>query len=266
MTQTTDTTASKPAAEKKPEPPMGFWRKVWVEYLKPFLMVALVLTMARSMFLDWNDVPTGSMKPTIVEGDRILVNKLAYDLKIPYLTWNNKAFPIYKWSDPKPGDIVIFFAPKAGTRLVKRVAAGPGDVVQIVSEKMVVNETLVVNEKLVVNGVVADYSTLEPNISGHVSAGDQATAQFAREKLGDMNHPVMFLPSRYSPARNFGPFTVPQGHYFMLGDNRDNSADSRYIGPVPRNSIVGQATRVAVSVDPSKSYAPRWSRFFLALP
>lgn len=233
---------------------MGFWRKAWVEYLKPFLMVALVLTMARSMFLDWNDVPTGSMKPTIVEGDRILVNKLAYDLKIPYFTWNNEAFPIFRWSDPKPGDIVIFFAPKTGTRLVKRVAAGPGDVVQMI------------DEKLFVNGIEATYSLLEQDIINHIPIGDRAVVKFNREKIGGMSHPVMFLPFRASPARNYGPKTVPPGHYFMLGDNRDNSQDSRYIGFVPRDSIVGQATRVAVSVDPSNSYAPRWSRFFRALP
>ncbi|MFI5379457.1 MAG: signal peptidase I [Tepidisphaerales bacterium] len=256
MTQTTQTTSSKPAAQQPPEEPMGFWRKAWVEYLKPFLVVALVLTMARSMFIDWNDVPTGSMKPTIIEGDRILVNKLAYDLKLPYFTWDNQAFPIIKWADPKPGDIVIFFSPKEGTRLVKRVVAGPGDVVQIV------------DEQLRVNGVAASYAPLQQNIINQVSAGERALTnpKFERETLGRLNHPVMFLPGRYSPAKDFGPKTIPPGYYCMLGDNRDNSQDSRFIGFVPRNSIVGQATRVAVSVDPNNSYAPRWSRFFRALP
>ena len=260
MTQTTATTTSKPSAEKQPEEPMGFWRKCWVEYLKPFLMVALVLTMARSMFIDWNDVPTGSMKPTIVEGDRILVNKLAYDLKIPYLTWNNHAFPIWRWSDPKPGDIVIFYSPYDGTRLVKRVVAGPNDVVQVIGDQ------------LIINGVAATYGPLQQTIANQVSVGDRATAKFARESTAQTNHAVMFLPNR--PRRNFGPFKVPPGHYFMMGDNRDNSKDSRYgprdydpgPGPVPRENIVGRATRVAVSVDPSNSYAPRWSRFFQALP
>ena len=83
MTQETATSSDKTPEKEKPT---GF-KKLWLEYIKPFLVVALVLTAARSSLLDWNDVPTGSMKPTIVEGDRILVNKLAYDLKVPYTTW-----------------------------------------------------------------------------------------------------------------------------------------------------------------------------------
>jgi signal peptidase I len=248
------TISSAPQKKEKEQPQLRGWKRFWVEYLRPFLLVLVVLTAARSSLLDWNDVPTGSMKPSIIEGDRILVNKLAYDFKIPYWTWDNKTYAIAKWGDPKPGEIVVFYSPKDGIRLVKRVVAGPGDTVQLI------------NERLFINGVAAQYGPLEPQIASQVTQGEQQTNKFYREKLGNnLNHPVMFIPGR-TFAANYGPVTVPAGHYFMMGDNRDNSADSRFIGPVPRESIVGRASRVALSVDPSNWYMPRFVRFFRSLP
>src|SRR4029079_7748360 len=94
--------------------------------IKVFLVMILVISSLRSALADWNDVPTGSMKPTIQEGDRVVVNKLAYDLKIPFTTTE-----IVKWGDPKRGDIVVLFSPRDGTRLVKRVVAIPGDKVEL---------------------------------------------------------------------------------------------------------------------------------------
>src|SRR5438094_8186949 len=98
-----------------------FWRKE----ICPLLMLGLVVCAIRSSLADWNDVPTGSMIPTILEGDRIFVNKLAYDLKVPFTTWH-----IAQWGDPKRGDIVVFYSPADGQRLVKRCVAVPGDVLE----------------------------------------------------------------------------------------------------------------------------------------
>ena len=84
-------------------------------------MLALVMFSMRSSLADWYHVPTGSMKPTILEGDRVFVDKLAYDLKVPFTTWH-----LAEWSQPQRGDIVVFFSPKDGTRLVKRVIGLPG--------------------------------------------------------------------------------------------------------------------------------------------
>jgi signal peptidase I len=322
------TPSDRPAVKSEPEaPPPEGWRKLWVEYVRPFLVVALVLTSARSSLLDWNDVPTGSMIPTIIEGDRILVNKLAYDFKIPYLWAGNNlgwtatlisvaaiaggvfavvrllllgfwkgstplvmgcvvaalvawfvapktdafwqarldahvygTYRITSWSDPHPGEVVVFYSPYDGTRLVKRVVAGPGDVVQLVGNR------------LIVKGATASYQPLESEIANQVSAGQQANARFYREKLDGLDHPVRLMAQLDDARRSFGPVTVPEGHYFLMGDNRDNSKDSRYSveeqGPgfVPRANIVGRATRIALSVDPSRSFAPRWSRFFKSLP
>src|SRR5277367_1455883 len=105
------------------------WKQKWDNFLKkeakPLLIMVLVMLAFRSAIADWNDVPTGSMKPTIVEGDRIFVNKLAYDLKVPFTTWH-----VAEWAGPERGDIVVFNSPVDGTRLVKRVVGLPGDTIE----------------------------------------------------------------------------------------------------------------------------------------
>src|SRR5438876_3336294 len=109
-------------------------RHWWVKEIRPLLIIALVLFAIRSSLADWNDVPTGSMKPTIVEGDRVYVNKLAYDLKVPFTTWR-----IAEWSKPKRGDIVVFYSPYDGQRLVKRVIGLPGDTVELRNDALILN-------------------------------------------------------------------------------------------------------------------------------
>ena len=94
-------------------------RHYWRKEIRPLLLLLLVVCAVRSSLADWNDVPTGSMKPTILEGDRIFVSKIAYDLKIPFTT-----FEVARWDDPIRGDIVVFFSPLDGKRLVKRLAQG----------------------------------------------------------------------------------------------------------------------------------------------
>ena len=89
---------------------------IWRGWGFSIMIALLIATSFKSAIADWNDIPSGSMEPTILVGDRILVNKLAYDLKVPYTTRH-----LVRWSDPKRGDIVIFFSPEDGKRLVKRV-------------------------------------------------------------------------------------------------------------------------------------------------
>src|SRR5438552_12818180 len=109
-------------------------KKKVLNEIRVFLAMLLVVSSLRSALADWNDVPTGSMKPTIEEGDRVVVNKLAYDLKIPFTT-----IEVAKWSDPKRGDIVVLFSPVDGTRLVKRVIAIPGDRIEMRENQLLVN-------------------------------------------------------------------------------------------------------------------------------
>src|SRR5512140_1756995 len=98
----------------------------WGKELRSLLTLALVLFAIRSSLADWSDVPTGSMKPTILEGDRVYVNKLAYDLKVPFTTRH-----VAEWGNPQRGDIVVFFSPHDGQRLVKRVIGLPGDTIEL---------------------------------------------------------------------------------------------------------------------------------------
>jgi signal peptidase I len=219
----------------------------WKRQIRPLLILALIMFSIRSSLADWNDVPTGSMKPTILEGDRVFVNKLAYDLKVPFTTWH-----IAEWSNPQRGDIVVFFSPKDGTRLVKRVIGLPGDTVELR------------NEQLVINGQPVDYTTLDPKIPGQLSEPERARSLFATEKLPARPHAVMAI-NGVQAIRTFGPVHVAEGHYFMMGDNRDNSFDSRYFGTVDRSQIVGRASSVVLSSDKSNNWLPRWGRTFSSL-
>jgi signal peptidase I len=222
-------------------------RRLWQKELRPLLILAIVLFAVRSSFADWNDVPTGSMKPTILEGDRVFVNKLAYDLKVPFTTWH-----LAEWANPKRGDIVVFFSPQDEVRLVKRVIGLPGDVIELR------------NEHLVINNEPVEYGNLNTEISGQLTEPEQRQSQFATEQLPSHTHAVMAV-SGLPAKRNFGPVTVPEGQYFMMGDNRDNSLDSRYIGFVERGRIVGKATDVVLSIDKNNYWLPRSHRFFKAL-
>jgi signal peptidase I len=216
--------------------------KIWREWLRPVALVFLIVVPLKSAIADWNWVPTGSMKPSILEGELVFVNKLAYDLKVPFTTLH-----LSTWSNPVRGDVVVFYSPQDGTRLVKRVVGLPGDTVQLR------------NDVLYLNGLSQQYSSTDSAPFLH-DIFEDAHPVVAIEHLEACDHYVMSLPGRQA-LRNFGPFVVPPGQYFMMGDSRDNSADSRFIGPVPRAAIVGRVPRVIFSFDPSRHFLPRPQRF-----
>jgi signal peptidase I len=222
-------------------------RRLWRDWVKPLLVVLLVTGALRSSLADWNDVPTGSMKPTILEGDRVFVNKLAYDLKVPFTTLH-----VAEWSNPQRGDIVVFFSPHDGKRLVKRAIGLPGDTIELR------------NNALVINGQPVEYESIAQELLRDVVPADRASHVFASEKLPGQTHVVAGFPA-VRALRNFGPYRVPEGHYFLMGDNRDDSFDSRYYGPVERKRIVGRATAVVISFDRANYWRPRWNRFFTSL-
>src|SRR5689334_8318177 len=108
--------------------------RIWRAWLRPFLAVAAVVLPFKSAIADINFVPTGSMKPTILEGDIVFVNKLAYDLKVPFTTWH-----LAEWGNPPRGDVVVLFSPEDELRLVKRLVAVPGDRVELRSNALFIN-------------------------------------------------------------------------------------------------------------------------------
>lgn len=226
------------------------WKKrllmFWRGWGYSIVIAVLIATSFKSAIAEFNDIPSGSMKPTILVGDRILVNKLAYDLKIPYTTWH-----LAKWSDPERGDIVVFFSPEDGKRLVKRVIGLPGDTITMKKNR------------LFINGEFVKYEALDQEIIKEIAPEQQPHYLFFSENLPGKKHSVMFTPSRPS-LHSFAPVTIPEGKYFMMGDNRDNSADSRYFGFVDRKLIVGRAITVVLSRDKS-FFHPRWNRFFQGL-
>src|SRR5262245_6340691 len=225
-----------------------FGAVLWREGVRPFILILMVMGTFRSAVADWIHVPTGSMKPTILVGDRIFVNKLAYDLKIPFTR-----IRLAEWGRPQRGDLVVFFSPADGKRLVKRVVALTGERVSMS------------DNHLRVNGRKIAYEPLDPSIIGELGVKDRQGRTFSQERLGSRVHPVMMAPAR--PSRHsFEEIVVPEGHYYVMGDNRDESFDSRWFGVVPEHLIVGRAIAIAISVDPEHFYLPRWHRFFSGLP
>jgi signal peptidase I len=213
--------------------------------LRQWVTVLSLLFCFRSAIADWYDVPTGSMEPTILPGDRICANKLAYGLRVPFTyTW------IARWGNPSPGEIVIVHSPKDDVRLVKRLIAGPGDIVEMR------------NNRLVVNGAALPYGELSAGVLEYFT--EREGRAFAEETLNGRGHAVM--ATRGIPApRTFGAIKIPADKYFVMGDNRDQSGDSRIFGLVSREKIVGRSSAVAISLDPKRWYLPRWGRFFSAM-
>jgi signal peptidase I len=218
--------------------------RLWREYKSLVAFIALMV-LFRSAIADWNVVPSGSMLPTIREGDRILVDKMAYDLRIP-LTH----IAIAHLHEPQRGDIVTIDSSAAHELIVKRLIGLPGDTVAMR------------DNVLYVNGARASYQllALAPLPGDAVSPGEYLT-----ERFDGVSHEMRLSEIAPSPRRSFGPVTVPAGEYLMLGDNRDDSADSRYFGFFPREELMGRTRRVAFSLDPDRYYKPRFDRFGVRL-
>jgi signal peptidase I len=223
-------------------------KSLWREWVRPLLVTALVLFSFRSAVADWNDVPSGSMRPTILEGDRIFVNKLAYDLKVPFTTIH-----LAQWGHPVRGDLVVLWSPHDGQRLVKRVVGIPGDMIEVRGQR------------LLINGKLAQYGPVPDDMAEALDLNNLPAGTVTAETLSGRTHPVMSLSSS-GPGANSPPVQVPDDRYFVMGDCRDNSFDSRFFGLVDRDRIVGRATAVVLSVDRDRHYRPRWGRFFTRLP
>ena len=217
------------------------------DWVIPLAVAAAILMPLRSTLADWNDVPSGSMRPTILEGDRIWVNKLAYGLRVPFTR-----IMLAQWGAPKRGEIVTCASPADGTRLVKRVVGLPGDVISMQANR------------LTINGEVLEYRVVNENVAEPVPGGQSVRAIHVQEMLGTVRHIVTVVPGAQS-AHTFSEMTIPEGKYFVMGDNRDLSGDSRVFGLVDASAVYGRVGGVAFSVDPKNFYRPRFERWFMGV-
>jgi signal peptidase I len=225
----------------------GRSRRLWREW-RGFAAFVVVMLVFRSAVADWNQVPSGSMLPSILVGDRIVVDKLAYDLRLPFTLKR-----IARWHEPERGDVVTFLSPEDDRLLVKRIVGIPGD------------EVALRDNRLVINGIQATY---EPVALADASIGPFTPLGYGlyRERVLGSSHLVMLRNDGASGfTGNLATLRVPEGHYLVLGDNRDNSRDSRVIGFVARDRILGRARTIAFSLDYDNYYAPRPERFLADL-
>jgi signal peptidase I len=213
---------------------------------KGFVLFIVGMAIFRTAVADWNPVPTGSMQPTILEGDVVLVNRLAYNVKVPLTD-----VVVARTGDPQRGDIATFTSPKDGVRLIKRIVAVGGDTVAMR------------NGVLVVNGQPADYPEV---VQGQVTleSGNSIAALRLVEVQGTSRRNIQQFPD-VQAVRNFPEITLPDDSFFMMGDNRDNSLDSRFYGPVPRHLLIGRSSRILVSADILNNWKLRFERFGLGI-
>ena len=214
-----------------------------------FIGFVAFMLVFRSAIADWNHVPSSSMLPSILIGDRVIVNKLAYDLRIPFTF-----IRVTQWADPERSDIVTFESPKDGRLMIKRVIGSPGDTVSLR------------DNRLSINGSPAEYATDANKVLPDELFLPFSHTRIVRETALGQQRPIMLFKQK--PAwveSSFSSVTVPDGYYLMLGDNRDNSGDYRAIGFVPRRAILGRASSVAFSFDVDNYYLPRSDRLMRSL-
>jgi signal peptidase I len=200
-----------------------------VEYARSFFPIVLIVLLLRSFLAEPFRIPSGSMMPTLLIGDFILVNKFTYGIRLPVI--NKKVFEM---NEPKRGDIVVFRYPKEpSVDYIKRVIGLPGD--KVVYE----------NKKLYINDVPVNQVSLG-RYQGLGQGQEMTGAEHLVEDLTGIEHSILIREG--VPSGQF-VYVVPAGNYFVMGDNRDNSNDSRYWGTVPEENLVGKAFFIWMSWD-----------------
>lgn len=225
---------------------------VLVEYAKAFFPVLLLVLVIRSFVVEPFRIPSGSMRPTLLEGDFILVNKYDYGLRAPFTGSLIKSI-----GHPKRGDVIVFKHMKNGESidLIKRIVGLPGDHVQYK------DKTIYVNNEPIKQDFIEDRMDKDPD------SGNTWQVRYLRESLGNVSHDFYIRPDSPYHRHRFDDTTVPPGSYFVMGDNRDNSDDSRSWGFVNDDDILGRAMFIWMSWDSSQNgfinclkHCIRWDR------
>jgi len=213
---------------------------------KGFMLFLGLMFVFRSAVADWSYIPSSSMNPTLIQGDRVGVNKLAYSLRIPFTLHH-----LVRWATPRRSDVITFDSPLDDVNVIKRVIAVAGDTVEMRDNVVFINGQAVPRK-------FTEASRTLPSENGPLQAEiwqellDGKTYESAR--LVDLNR-----------FKDFVAVQVPAGHVLVLGDSRDNSNDSRFIGFIDINRITGRAQRVVMSHNPDNFYLPRSGRWWLAI-
>lgn len=227
------------------ESPVKKQKSKFREYVEALLTAVLVALLIRAFVIEAFKIPSGSMLPTLSIGDHIFVNKFIYGLRIPFTKHR-----IVKIGEPKRGDVIVFIYPVDESKdFIKRVVGLPGDNIHIEDQNVFVNGVELPKEKLEVSEYPDDNRRLLILNGGRHSIPSEpgwSDFRFFEEKTGDIDHVVQY--ENYLERQNYDA-VVPPGHYFVMGDNRDNSADSRSWGFVPEGNVKGKAMFVWLSLD-----------------
>jgi signal peptidase I len=244
-----------------------FGKKFWTEGTGSlFIAVAIALTI-RWAFMEAYVIPSGSMLPSLLIHDHIFVNKFVYGVRVPFTEkW------MVKRNNPQRGEVIVFKYPQDMSMFyIKRVVGVPGDKIYYENGDLYINDQLV--EKTIPQGLAGEFEWLRDEDFKHEGLGAKNNYVHWEEILGEYQFSAL-LRKRGRPRAVFGPWTVPDDHFFVMGDNRDNSLDSRFWSPekrfVPRSYLVGRAMFVWLSCEETISFLPflcdpryiRWSRFF----
>ena len=220
------------------------WQEM-VSFCREYAGILLVIFLVRNFLAQHYQVPTGSLEPTVRPGDFILVNQYAYGWHLPVV--NTK---LLSYGDPQRGDIVVFRYPPDPYKLiyVKRCVGVPGDHVVYKDKRLTIN-----GEEVKQIYLGPDTANFSDTIDGWLSR--------RKELFPGATHDILVRDGDYDYEKDFVDFVVPEGNYFMMGDNRDNSLDSRFWGPVDERYIVGKATMILLSWDWGvRSYFPNFER------
>ena len=201
-----------------------------IEYAKSFFPVLLIVLILRSFLVEPFQIPTGSMIPTLEVGDFILVNKFAYGVRLPVI-----GTKIIDVADPERGDVMVFIPPHVDSYYIKRVIGLPGDTIRYEDKRLFVNGELISEE------FVEDIA-IETNLG-------ELAGTLHTEIINGVEHATQHITA-VNRQQSRTTWVIPNGHYFMMGDNRDNSADSREWGTVPEKDIVGRAMAVWMHKEP----------------
>ncbi|MBT3235204.1 MAG: signal peptidase I [Bdellovibrionales bacterium] len=217
---------------------MKFNKEKVIAEFKSLTLIVVVIFAFRSVVVEPYRIPSGSMIPTLNIGDFILVNKFAYGFKLPFSDMFTDPVYLTKFTQPLRGDVLVFKYPKdPSLNYIKRLIGLPGDRIEIIDKQIYINGKIIEMESF-------DGSKIKDEM---VDKFRQVNFNFFHAKTGPYTH-VVQTTNEVTPVDNLEQFSVPKGYYFVMGDNRDFSADSRYWGFVPEKNIKGKALMVWFSM------------------